>query len=192
MPEFPAKDEVLHQAALFLNEGRYAEAMPLYKGMADSGDVQSQFLLGWMYRDGWGVTADVQQATIWFRRAADGGSPDGAFELAKLFEGQREYDKAFEQYERAAATSYGPALYRLGRMYEFGKGVVKSIDKALFYYESAAAQGHVFGIKNLALLLMQGRRGMLARCRGLLLFVKCMYLALSLGWKDHHSVRLRD
>ena len=37
-----------------------------------------------------------------------------------------------------------PALYRLGRCYQSGKGVNQNEERALAYFEEAAIQGHIF------------------------------------------------
>jgi len=37
-----------------------------------------------------------------------------------------------------------PALYRLGRCYHLGKGVIRNEEKAVACFEEAANQGHIF------------------------------------------------
>ena len=54
----------------------------------------------------------------------------------------RDYDKARQEYERAAALGHAEAQYSLGVMCHSGKGVPQDYDKARQWYEKAAAQGH--------------------------------------------------
>ncbi|MBR3570897.1 MAG: toll/interleukin-1 receptor domain-containing protein [Oscillibacter sp.] len=63
---------------------------------------------------------------------------------------QRDYVKAKEYYERAAAKGNAGALYGLGAIYS--NGYIASIDyaKALDYYEQAAGKGHAGAMSNLA------------------------------------------
>ena len=49
-------------------------ALRVLKNAADSGDVNAQYYLGVMFRDGQGVGQDYAQAVAWFRKAADRGN----------------------------------------------------------------------------------------------------------------------
>ncbi|EXX50613.1 Skt5p [Rhizophagus irregularis DAOM 197198w] len=49
--------------------------------------------------------------------------------------------KAFELYQKAADLGHESAQYNLAMMYEYGKGIVKNIDKAIYWYEKSAEQG---------------------------------------------------
>lgn len=51
---------------------------------------------------------------------------------------QKNYVKAREYYEKAAAKGHAESLYYLGTLYEYGRGVSKNYTKALEYYENAA------------------------------------------------------
>ena len=65
-----------------------------------------------------------------------------------------------EAYRRAAEYGYAPALYQLGRCYEFGDGVELSPSKATVYYRIAAEQGHAEAAYHLAVCLRQRYLGM--------------------------------
>ena len=49
----------------------YRTAFAGFKKLAEQGDAQSQYNLGYMYADGQGVPKDDQQAVAWFRKAAE-------------------------------------------------------------------------------------------------------------------------
>ena len=55
------------------SQGRYSEALPLYQQTANQGDASAQLNLGIMYHNGQGVTADINQAAYWYRKAAEQG-----------------------------------------------------------------------------------------------------------------------
>jgi len=47
----------------------YEAAVRLWRPLADQGDVQAQFNLGFMYYEGYGLTQDYVQAHKWFSLA---------------------------------------------------------------------------------------------------------------------------
>ncbi|MSO74665.1 MAG: sel1 repeat family protein, partial [Alphaproteobacteria bacterium] len=51
----------------------YATALKLWRPLAEQGDADAQYKLGWMYRDGQGVLQDYAEAARWYRKAADQG-----------------------------------------------------------------------------------------------------------------------
>ena len=55
---------------------------------------------------------------------------------------KKDYEKAFEYYEKATEQGHPGAEFRLGFMYEKGEGVPKDYGKAVEYYEAAATNGH--------------------------------------------------
>lgn len=63
-------------------------------------------------------------------------------------------------YRRAAEYGYAPALYQLGRCYEFGDGVELSPSRATVYYRVAAEQGHAEAAYHLAVCLRHRYLGM--------------------------------
>ena len=44
---------------------------------AEGGDPEAQLQLAELYDSGFGISADRGQAVVWYRRAADQGSPRG-------------------------------------------------------------------------------------------------------------------
>ena len=116
--------DIFQQAENLHNQGRYAEALPLYQGLAEQGDAYAQHTLGFMYERGQGVAQDNTQAVflyrksvVWFRKSAEQGDAD--------------------------------AQFRLGIMYEYGRGVAKDEAQAVVWYRKAAEQGHAIAIATL-------------------------------------------
>ncbi len=57
------------------HRGDYATALREFRSLAERGDTYAQFILGFMYTQGQGVTQDYAQAAKWYRKAADQGDP---------------------------------------------------------------------------------------------------------------------
>jgi len=53
--------------------GDGAEAYRIWKPLADKGDVEAQYHLGYMYQTGTGVDKDNNQALFWYHKAAKNG-----------------------------------------------------------------------------------------------------------------------
>lgn len=75
-------DAVSGQPARPLGDGTaLAELQPL----AAQGNAEAQYRLANLYRDGQGVPRDETAAADWYRRAAEGGVWDAAFQLGMLY-----------------------------------------------------------------------------------------------------------
>ncbi|WP_411727466.1 tetratricopeptide repeat protein [Methyloglobulus sp.] len=85
-PEHQANNaEAISQRAYGLyNQGRYAEALPLYQNLAEQGEAKAQTFLGFMYNNGEGVAQDYNQAAYWYRKAADQGNAQTIKMLSEL------------------------------------------------------------------------------------------------------------
>lgn len=185
------RDEFLLAEEYYNNE-EYEEAFRRYKILADKGSVDSQVFLGWMCQNGLGVQKDFDKAFTWYENAAKLGSSEGQFYLAKSYARHSEFTKAKDWYSKAAEKNYSPAIYRLGWIYDTGRGVTVDKEKAFLCYKKAADLGHIFAKKQLAILLIKGHRGFYSRLYGVLIFIKCIVLVVLLAAKDPYSERLRD
>ena len=61
------------------------ERVALIREGAEKGHVDSMFLMGVLYRDGWGVDKDGEQAALWFNLAARQGDGSSAFCLSVMY-----------------------------------------------------------------------------------------------------------
>lgn len=91
------------------------------------------------------------------REAAAMGNADAQFVIATRYlngeQGTPQDDAtAAYWYGRAAAQGLAPAQYRLGTLYERGKGVARDLKAALSWYERAASLGNVKAMHNAAVL----------------------------------------
>ena len=88
------------------DRGRYAEALLVYRYLAEQGEAKAQFKLGVMYELGQFVTQDYSQAVSWFLKAAEQGNSNAQYSLAiKYKTGQgvtQDDNKAAYWYRKAA------------------------------------------------------------------------------------------
>jgi hypothetical protein len=63
----------------------YETALKLWMPLAEAGHAESQFSLGDMYENGWGVPKDPSEAAKWYRRAAAQGEPHAQFSLGFMY-----------------------------------------------------------------------------------------------------------
>ncbi|MBH0190717.1 MAG: sel1 repeat family protein [Nitrospira sp.] len=136
--------EQLAEAARLYDQKRYEDALAQYALLAEQGDEYAARWAGWIIYKGLCARNNPQEAIHYYLLAAQSGSTVAWFDLADMYARIGEYRKAIEWYERSAAEGYLPALYRLGRCYQSGKGVNQNEEKAVAYFEEAASQGHIF------------------------------------------------
>lgn len=184
-------DERLKRAADLVTEGKYEAAAGIYRSLADEGCPTAQLMLGWMLEAGRGVGQDLPGTRFWYKMVADAGSPEGQFCLGAFELRHHRYREAVESLERAATQHYMPALYLLGLMYDMGDGVSVDHQKAYRFYEQAAAMGHLFAERAIAVGMIRGRQGFMQRPRGIFLLLKAILTAFLLGLRDPESDRLR-
>ena len=68
----------LDDATAAHGSGDYAQALKIFRSLAEQGNAKAQSNLGVMYNNGHGVTQDYKEAVKWYRLAAAQGDADGA------------------------------------------------------------------------------------------------------------------
>ena len=91
-----------------MEAGNYAEAYHLWRGMADAGDADAMYNLGWMYHNGYGLLINDVEAQRWWVAAAEKGSAGALTALGNLlrFGGRgvpADPPRAVDYFVRAAA-----------------------------------------------------------------------------------------
>ena len=66
--------------------GDYATALREWTPLAEQGDVDAQYNLGWMYAKGKGVPQDDKTAVKWYRLAAKQGLADAQYNLKWMYD----------------------------------------------------------------------------------------------------------
>ncbi|KAJ4297272.1 ERAD-associated protein [Collariella sp. IMI 366227] len=110
-------------------------------------DPQSQHGLGLLYLNGYGVKADIIQATDFFKLAAAEDYAAAQVQLGSLYLDQGNNDDvaaASHYFELAGRWGNLEAYYYLAELNYFGVGRDKSCNTALSYYKSVAERAEPF------------------------------------------------
>jgi TPR repeat protein len=128
------------------SRGDYAEAVRLWRTLAEQGNVWAQNGLGWMYKNGEGVPQDYAEAVKWYRMAAEQGFELAQSNLADMYAkhegGLWDRVEMEKWYRRAAEQGYDEAQLDLGNMYKNGEGVPQDYVLSYMWLNLAAAQGN--------------------------------------------------
>ena len=94
-----------------------------------------------------GVTEDESKAFAWFKRAAEAGNVAGMVDLAGMDRlgvngADPNEEEAAHWFQKAVDRDSPAAMFDLGQMYESGRGVAKSLDKAKDLYQRSAKLGN--------------------------------------------------
>lgn len=72
----------LERAVELAAHGNFAPAFCLIKPLADGGNAEAQYHLGWMYANGEGMSIDDERAVSYWHRAAQSGHAEAQYRLA--------------------------------------------------------------------------------------------------------------
>ncbi|HUW25711.1 MAG TPA: tetratricopeptide repeat protein [Gallionella sp.] len=76
-----AMADAFADATRVYDTGDYAQAVKLYRPLAENGNADAQYVLGMMYRAGRGVERDNNEAKKWYQLASEQGHPLAQFYL---------------------------------------------------------------------------------------------------------------
>ena len=125
--------------------GNYKEAARQFRPLAEAGDAEAQYYMGYMYEKGQGVAKDQAVMRKWYQRAADGGNAKAqykvavgyAFGLAGLPQSDEDAAKWLQQ---SAENGYKRAQKTLGRAYAEGRyGLPRDAKQADYWSKKAAS-----------------------------------------------------
>ena len=141
--------------------GRTEEALALYREAAGRGDLRAMVSLGLLMEQGeGGVPRDPQRALELFERAAEGGSTDGAINLAvALFQGESvpaDPQRAVRLFRQASEQGSAIATYNLGILAKDGALGEDGRAEALPLLRQAARLGEPRSYLAAAVLLDRG------------------------------------
>ncbi len=101
------------------NSTDYETALSIWQPLAENGDSDSQYGLGMMYGNGFGVMMDDALALKWYGEAADQGHAAAQCNLAVMHQNgwgvPADEEQAIRYYELAAEQGVAEAMVALGR-----------------------------------------------------------------------------
>lgn len=127
----------------------------------EKGDLRAQVSMGILYEEGTFVGQDEHKALEYYLMAAQNGSTGAMNNIGNFFlhgKGvEKDYDKAFAWYQKAAELSGNAAAQcSLGMCYQYGYGTKVDYEKARCFYALSAKQGLGLAHYRMGLLYEQG------------------------------------
>jgi TPR repeat protein/Zn-dependent protease with chaperone function len=157
------------------SEVRFQEAKKGYELLAEADQAGAYFMLGQIYKHGYGVEQDKAKALEYFQRAADRGVGPAFTELGEAYLSQTsKSQKGIGYLERGAALGHDRAMDQLATAFDKGKAVVADEMEAKKWLLAAAEQGNIHSQKVVAQYYERGtyfpkNKDMAAKWRGRLL-----------------------
>lgn len=149
--------------ALFTKNWRvknYEKAFPMLIFAAKDGYSHAQNLVGYAFDLGLASAPDAKKAVHWYRKAAEGGSREGLYNLALCHAKGRgirkDERKAFDLYNQAAEKGHIQASCNLGVMYAEGAGTKPNLVLAVRWWHTAAQRGDAKAQYNLGSAYLDG------------------------------------
>jgi TPR repeat protein len=153
-------DKAFTEAKIAYGAKRYSDALPLFRQAAAAGNGDAMDFLGYMYKLGFGVGQDYQQARQWFEKGAAAGSGSAMFDLGILYDlgsgVTRDYQQARQWYEKGAAAGNTGAMAGLGMLYKYGQGVAQDYQQERQWFEKSAAAGNEMAMYYLGYMYEHG------------------------------------
>jgi len=111
----------LEDAVEAMRAGDFAEAYCIMRPLAESGDADAQYNIGWMYLNGYGLRVNDSLALEWWKQASEQGHSDASFSIGMLYslgEGEvsKDSDEAIDYYLIAADDGNEDAIMILHSM----------------------------------------------------------------------------
>jgi len=168
-PGTPAAIETRMLMAL----GDYAQALRVWRPLAEQGDPEGQLNLGLAYLWGRGVMADEGQAVAWIRKAADQGFAPAQSSLADYYGAfvdskRRDLRLAMEWDRKAADQGDASGQYAVCTTYLGNELTPKDDALALRWCQLAAEQGHTRAQYELGRMYAEGRGTPVDKAKALL------------------------
>jgi TPR repeat protein len=134
--------------------GRHTKAVELAKPLAEQGNAEALYLLGFASESGKGMEISKEKAVEYYRKAAALKHKDATYRLAFILlasEKEEERNQAREALETAAKDDPTVASRILGEAYLRGRlSPAADPDKAVYWWKSAADAGDIPSILLLA------------------------------------------
>jgi TPR repeat protein len=111
----------LDDAVDAMRTGDFAEAYCIMRPLAEAGDADAQYNIGWMYMNGYGLRVNDSLALEWWKEASEQGHSDASFSIGMLYslgEGEvsKDTDEAIDYYLIAADEKHEDAIAILKSM----------------------------------------------------------------------------
>ena len=134
------------EAVSAIRAGDYATAREELLPLAEEGNLDAQYLLGVMYKNGDGGEENFVNAVFWLHAAAEQGNIGARYNLGIMYSrgmGVIQDDvEAVHWWRLAAGQGDSRAQNNLGLMYQQGRGVPQDFIRAHVWFNVAASRGN--------------------------------------------------
>lgn len=141
--------------------GDYARAVSLWTKLAEQGDPDAQYALGWMYESGQGVAINFKQAAHWYKEAAIQNYVAAQYVLASMYDKgtgvTANPESAVAWYLKAANQGDAESQFQLGLHYQDGNGALQNDVQSFIWFSEAAQQGYLSAQLYLGKIYQSGR-----------------------------------
>ncbi len=128
-------------------DGRHAKGVDLAKPLAEKGNADALYLLGFAHEKGQGADTSREKALEYYRKAAAAKHKDATYRLSFILlasEKEEEREQARQALETSAKDDVAVAGRILGEAYLRGRlGPAADPDKALFWWKRASDAGDI-------------------------------------------------
>jgi len=145
-------------------------ALPGLEALGERGSLASALYLADFYMES-SPYADTSKANYWYFKAHERGYPPGSYMVGRAYVQSGEYELAYSAFLKGTEKGYAPAIYRLAKMHQSGKGVARDTSEYRRLLELAYSKGHIFAKRDLAGLLLTGKFGFASAVRGAMLLL---------------------
>ena len=129
------------------NSTEYDTALTIWQPLAETGDAESQYGLGMMYGNGFGVPMDDALAIKWYGLAAEQGHSGAQCNLAVMHQNgwglPLNEEEAVRLYSLAAEQGVAEAMVALGRYYAMDFSASYNPVEAYKWFSLAASLGDI-------------------------------------------------
>ena len=134
------------EAVSAIRQGDYATAREELMPLAEEGNIDAQYLLGVMYKNGEGGDEDFVEAVRWLYAAAEQGSVGAQYNIGIMYsKGMgviQDEVQAAHWFHKAADRGDSRAQNNLGLLYQMGRGVPQDYVTAHLWFNVAASLGN--------------------------------------------------
>jgi len=138
----------------------YTAAFPLLVQSASAGHPEALWVLGVMYRNGFGLDIDIDESVKMYRLSSERGSLNGTnnlgFSYLKGIGVEIDLEKAFLCFEECSKHFHSTGINNLAFMYDKGLFVKKDVNYAIELYIKASELGSPVAMHNLAFMYLYG------------------------------------
>jgi len=110
-------ENLFNQGMEYFNEGKNSKALEIFSNLANSGHVEAQNHLAFMYEEGKGVDVDYLMAEKYYLKSAEGGNSAAQFNLSLMYLNglgvEKDIKKAHKWLEAAAKQGVPQAQLNL-------------------------------------------------------------------------------